>query len=81
MYLSNAVSEMLSGPDGSGIRKPADTATAEPWDLAASPAYRWGLLADAALERGDAQEAAEMIQFAYWAADAGNIIASDGYLD
>jgi hypothetical protein len=81
MYQSSVDFETIAGSDECGARKPADKAnTTEPWSLANSPAYQWGRLADAALARGDAQEAAEMIEFAYWAADAGDISASNGYL-
>ena len=81
MYLFSVDFGTDSGSDECGARKPADKAnTPEPWNLANSPAYQWGRLADAALARGNAQEAAEMIQFAYWAADAGDISASNCYL-
>jgi hypothetical protein len=77
MSQSSAFLRIVSGCDRRRVKKPADkTNTTEPRRAAKSPAYRLGLFADAALARGDAQEAEEMIQFAYWAADAGDMAAT-----
>ena len=56
------------GPAGASVAAPAETSA--PWDRVTNPAYAWGQLADAEVERNNIPEAIAMIEFAYWAADA-----------
>ena len=70
--LNNASGTAAQGETAPAIAVAGRAHTSGPWDIATAPWHQWSLLADAALERGDEQAAAEMIRFAYWSADSGS---------